>query len=107
MKNAKELGFTMNRIKKSEETNYNRRRFLGVAAMTVASAEFAMLGNANAQSSETAAAGASTFKPGTNTSFAPLMQIDAGVLNIGYAEAGPADGTVVLLLHGWPYDIYS
>jgi pimeloyl-ACP methyl ester carboxylesterase len=46
-------------------------------------------------------------KPGTNTSFGPLKQIDAGVLNIGYAEAGPANGPVVILLHGWPYDIYS
>jgi pimeloyl-ACP methyl ester carboxylesterase len=36
-----------------------------------------------------------------------LKQIDAGVLNIGYAEAGPADGPPVILLHGWPYDIYS
>src|ERR1700730_9629255 len=48
-----------------------------------------------------------TIKPGTNTSFALLKQIDAGVLNVGYAEAGPADGSVVILLHGWPYDIHS
>ena len=47
------------------------------------------------------------IKPGTNTSFAPLKQIDAGVLNIAYAEAGPADGPPVILLHGWPYDIHS
>ncbi|MDX3076156.1 alpha/beta hydrolase [Streptomyces sp. MI02-7b] len=44
---------------------------------------------------------------GTRTSFGPLQQIDAGVLNIGYAEAGPADGPAVVLLHGWPYDIHS
>ena len=47
------------------------------------------------------------IKPGTNTSFASLKQIDAGLLNVGYAEAGPGDGPSVLLLHGWPYDIYS
>jgi pimeloyl-ACP methyl ester carboxylesterase len=41
------------------------------------------------------------------TSFGPIKQIDAGVLNIGYAEDGPVDGPVVILLHGWPYDIYS
>ena len=44
---------------------------------------------------------------GTNLSFGSLKQIDAGDLNVGYAEAGPGDGPVVMLLHGWPYDIYS
>src|SRR5256712_9414057 len=50
---------------------------------------------------------APTIRQGTNPSFGPLQQIDAGVLNIGYAEAGPSDGRAVILLHGWPYDIYS
>jgi pimeloyl-ACP methyl ester carboxylesterase len=44
---------------------------------------------------------------GANTSFGPLKQIDAGPLSIGYAEAGPANGPAVILLHGWPYDLYS
>ncbi len=47
------------------------------------------------------------MKPGTNTSFGSLRQIDAGVLNVGYAEVGPANGRPVILLHGWPYDIHS
>src|SRR5262249_9659012 len=47
------------------------------------------------------------IKPGTNTSFGSLKQIDAGLLSVGYAEAGPANGEPVILLHGWPYDIHS
>jgi pimeloyl-ACP methyl ester carboxylesterase len=49
----------------------------------------------------------STNTPGTSTSFGPLKQVDAGVLHVGYAEGGPADGPAVVLLHGWPYDIHS
>ena len=84
----------------SEEINRDRRRLLGTAVLTIAAAELAMLGSADAQPGKI-----NPIKPGTNTSFGSLKQIDAGVLNVGYAEAGPADGPAVMLLHGWPYDI--
>jgi pimeloyl-ACP methyl ester carboxylesterase len=91
----------------SGEINYDRRRFLGIAAMSIATAKLGMIGSADAQSSKAGPAGATAIKPGTSTSFGSLKQIDAGVLNVGYAEAGPAGGRVVILLHGWPYDIHS
>jgi len=97
----------MRAIKTPEETNHSRRRFLGTAAMAIAAAELGMLASAQAQSGKPNPAEVPAIKPGTNTSFAPLKQIDAGLLNIGYAEAGPSEGPVVILLHGWPYDIHS
>jgi pimeloyl-ACP methyl ester carboxylesterase len=90
-----------------EPIDHDRRRFLGAAAMSVAAAELILTGSANAQTAKSKSASLPAIKPGTNTSFAALKQIDAGVLNVGYAEAGPSNGPVVLLLHGWPYDIYS
>jgi pimeloyl-ACP methyl ester carboxylesterase len=86
----------------SEEIDHDRRRLLGAAVLTVAAAEFGTIGSANAQPAKI-----SPIKPGTNTSFKSLKRIDAGLLNVGYAEAGPANGPAVILLHGWPYDIYS
>jgi pimeloyl-ACP methyl ester carboxylesterase len=92
---------------KSKEINLHRRSFLGTAAATVAAAQLLLNGSAEAQPSKTKPTGLRAIKPGTNTSFAPLKQIDAGLLNVGYVEAGPSDGPVVILLHGWPYDIHS
>ncbi|WP_159010349.1 alpha/beta hydrolase [Bradyrhizobium sp. S69] len=91
----------------SDEINHARRRFFGTAAVSLAAAQFALGGLAQAQSGNAKPASLPAIKPGTNTSFGPLKQIDAGLLNVGYAEAGPANGPVVLLLHGWPYDIHS
>jgi pimeloyl-ACP methyl ester carboxylesterase len=86
-----------------EQVDHSRRRLFGAAALGVA----AKLGLSGTASAQTKAATVPAIKPGTNTSFGPLKQIAAGVLNVGYAEAGPATGSPVLLLHGWPYDIYS
>jgi len=82
---------------------YDRRRFLSSAVTGMAGTHIAMMGVAKAQTSELRL----TPSLGTHTSFASLKQIDAGLLNVGYAEAGPAGGPVVILLHGWPYDIHS
>ena len=95
----------MDTIKMREEIDLHRRRFFGTATTAIAAAQFGLFGPAKAQSSPTNPLPA--IKPGTSTSFVPVKQIGAGVLNIGYAEAGPADGAPVLLLHGWPYDIHS
>src|SRR6185295_3059111 len=89
----------------SEEINPIRCRFLGTAAMTIAAAQLSVIGSATAQAGKTK--DLPTIEPGTNMSFGLLKQIDAGALNVGYAEAGPADGPAVILLHGWPYDIHS
>jgi pimeloyl-ACP methyl ester carboxylesterase len=90
----------------AQEFHIGRREFLGAAAMSAAAVQLGALAPASAQPSD----GTTTILTptlGTHTSFASLKQVDAGLLNVGYAEAGPANGTVVILLHGWPYDIHS
>jgi pimeloyl-ACP methyl ester carboxylesterase len=69
----------------------NRRDFLNTAIMTVAASELGMIESLDAAKRD----------------FGPVQQIDAGVLNVGYVDSGPPNAPVVILLHGWPYDIHS
>jgi pimeloyl-ACP methyl ester carboxylesterase len=91
----------------SDDTSSGRRRFLGSAAATLAAAKLGMIGSARAQSTMTSPVRATSSSAGQSASFGALKQIDAGLLNMGYAEDGPANGAAVILLHGWPYDIHS
>jgi pimeloyl-ACP methyl ester carboxylesterase len=91
----------------SQPANQKRRYFLGGAALTVAGVELGLLQTVQAQSVGQAPA-ASASQPGKSIQhLEPIKQIRAGVLDIGYYEAGPANGPAVLLLHGFPYDIHS
>jgi pimeloyl-ACP methyl ester carboxylesterase len=88
----------------SDPVNVRRRRLLGTSLAGLTLADFAFGGLAHAQS---ASSEQGNTRTGSGASFGPIKQIDAGLLNVGYAEAGPKHGPVVFLLHGWPYDIYS
>lgn len=90
-----------------EPINVYRRRLLGAAAMTIAATPFCGPGYADEQPRTATAISSQSATAEPNSSFGPLKQIEAGELNVGYMDAGPADGTAVVLLHGWPYDIHS
>jgi len=93
-------------MKQTESNRISRRRLLAVAGLSAGAGLFAkqpLFAEEGGNVPTVANATAST----KNTSFGPLKQIDAGLLNVGYAEAGPSNGPVAILLHGWPYDIYS
>jgi pimeloyl-ACP methyl ester carboxylesterase len=97
-------------MKNAEAIGISRRRF-AVVGLTAGAALLApgtfFAEGVEPSPGEARSTGQPAIKAGTNRSFASLKQIDAGLLNVGYAEDGPADGLAVILLHGWPYDIYS
>jgi hypothetical protein len=82
----------------SKEFEYSRRSVLGTAAASMILTEMALMGTARASSDE---------GEGSEFRFAPSKQVKAGVLDLGYHEAGPSTGSPVLLLHGFPYSVGS
>jgi pimeloyl-ACP methyl ester carboxylesterase len=89
------------------EVDHQRRCYIGAVALAAVASPLALVADATAQ--EPPSARPRSGSPGFNggASLGPLQHVEAGVLTIGYAELGPAGGTPVLLLHGWPYDIDS
>src|SRR5471032_507161 len=87
-----------------DQINTRRRRLLGTTIAGFSLMELGLSGLAKAQSN---ASTASTKAATRVASFDSIRQVNAGALSIGYAEVGPQNGPVVILLHGWPYDIDS
>lgn len=96
-------------MKQTKSIGMSRRNFTiaGLSAGAALLAPSALFAGESQPLPKTDPSDLPAIKPGANTSFASLKQIDAGLLNIGYAEAGPVNGAAVVLLHGWPYDIHS
>jgi pimeloyl-ACP methyl ester carboxylesterase len=89
----------------TEQLEQDRRDFIGTAALALAALRF---GGSESTSRSVKIPDASRASPATTAGpLGPVKQIDAGVLNVGYVELGPATGRAVVLLHGWPYDIQS
>jgi pimeloyl-ACP methyl ester carboxylesterase len=88
----------------ADEIDQRRRRLVGVTATAFAMAQLGLTGAANAKA---AAVKVQTAASGSAVAFGALKHIDAGMLNVAYVDEGPASGPVVILLHGWPYDIHA
>jgi pimeloyl-ACP methyl ester carboxylesterase len=87
-------------------TNLNRRHFLGAAALGLTVTQMGIIARASAAPSTGSAVAAAGISASTNY-FSTIKQVKAGLLDVGYVDAGPADGLPILLLHGWPYDIHA
>jgi pimeloyl-ACP methyl ester carboxylesterase len=84
-----------------------RRRFLSTAGTAALAAGLGVIGAGQAAASPARRAGGTAGMSRASTPFGPVKQVKAGVLNVGYVAAGPADGRAVILMHGFPYDIHS
>lgn len=91
----------------SQSVSQQRRRFLGIAGGILAVSRLGFIGSAQAQAQAQTKAALPAVKAGSHTTIGPVKQINAGVLDTGYVEMGPASGPAVILLHGWPYDVHS
>ena len=89
------------------DSSLDRRRFLAGMLSAVAASHLGMMGSAQGQPRTESTGSSLAMRSGANARFGTLKQVEAGVLSVGYAEAGPPRGPVVILLHGWPYDIHS
>ena len=92
--------------RKNETINQGRRSFLGAATLTMGAAQLGLI-SATKGGSTDAKSSLPVGSSDAPRAFAALKQIDAGVLDVGYAEVGPSNGLPVILLHGWPYDIHA
>jgi pimeloyl-ACP methyl ester carboxylesterase len=95
---------------KPEETQPSRRRFLGTAgtaALAAGALQLGVAGPARAQVARAKATPAELAATAGGSSFGPVQQTKAGVLDVGYVDLGPTDGQPVILMHGFPYDIHS
>ncbi|NWD71727.1 alpha/beta hydrolase [Pseudomonas gingeri] len=94
----------MNPLKNHAE---QKRRLIGPSVLAFTLMQFGVFGIANAQASDAKVSAPAATSVVAASPFGPLKHINAGLLDVAYAETGPADGPVVILLHGWPYDIHS
>jgi pimeloyl-ACP methyl ester carboxylesterase len=101
------MNATMNRTDISSGIDQRRRGLIGAAAISLAFAELDLALPARAAGSDTREKLLTSSTSPLQAEFGALKQIDAGLLNVSYAELGPADGDPVILLHGWPYDIHT